>query len=72
MSILKKLTDNPIVESAKALHNATKTVNNLIQLISDNKVSNSVRDMLKGLKTVITEKPNITSINHYINHFLLK
>lgn len=72
MSIFKKITDNPIVESAKALHNATKTVNKLIQLISDSKISNSVRDMLKGLRTVITEKPNITSINHYINHFLLK
>lgn len=60
------------MESAKALQNATKTVNNLISLISDNKVSNSVRDMLTGLRTVITEKPNITSINHYINHFLLK
>jgi len=31
-----------------------------------------VREMLTGLKTVITEKPNITSVNHYINHFLLK
>lgn len=60
------------MESAKALQNATKTVNNLISLISDNKISNSVRDMLTGLRTVITEKPNITSINHYINHFLLK
>ncbi|MFN8296912.1 MAG: hypothetical protein U0T69_11995 [Chitinophagales bacterium] len=72
MSIFKKITENPIVESAKALQNATKTVNNLISLISDNKISNSVRDMLTGLRTVITEKPNITSINHYINHFLLK
>lgn len=72
MSIFKKITENPIVESAKAFQNATKTVNNLISLISDNKVSNSVRDMLNGLRTVITEKPNITSVNHYINHFLLK
>lgn len=72
MSIFKKISENPIVESAKALQNATKTVNNLISLISDNKVSNSVREMLNGLRTVITEKPNITSINHYINHFLLK
>lgn len=72
MSIFKKITENPIVESAKAFQNATKTVNNLISLISDNKISNSVRDMLTGLRTVIMEKPNITSINHYINHFLLK
>jgi translation initiation factor 2B subunit (eIF-2B alpha/beta/delta family) len=72
MSIFKKITENPIVESAKAFQNATKTVNNLIALMYDNKVSNSVREMLTGLKTVITEKPNITSVNHYINHFLLK
>jgi len=72
MSLFKKITENPIVESAKAFQNATKTVNNLIGLMYDNKVSNSVREMLTGLKTVITEKPNITSVNHYINHFLLK
>lgn len=28
--------------------------------------------MLQGLKTIITEKPNITSVNHFINHFLLQ
>jgi hypothetical protein len=72
MSIFKKITENPIVESAKAFQNAMKTVNNLISLISDNKISNSVREMLHGLRTVIMEKPNITSVNHYINHFLLK
>ena len=72
MSLFKKITENPIVESAKALQTATKTVNNLIALMHDNKVSNSVREMITGLKTVITEKPNITSVNHYINHFLLK
>jgi translation initiation factor 2B subunit (eIF-2B alpha/beta/delta family) len=72
MSLFKKITENPLVESAKAFQNATKTVNNLIALMYDNKVSNSVREMISGLKTVITEKPNITSVNHYINHFLLK
>lgn len=72
MSLFKKITENPLVESAKAFQNATKTVNNLISLMYDNKVSNSVREMISGLKTVITEKPNITSVNHYINHFLLK
>ena len=48
MSILKKITENPLVESARAFTRATKTVNNLIALISDNKVSNSVREMLQG------------------------
>ncbi len=72
MSLFKKITENPIVESAKAFQNATRTVNNLISLIAENKVSTSVREMIQGLRTVITEKPNITSVNHYINHFLLK
>lgn len=72
MSIFKKITENPMVESYKAFQNASKSINNLISLLSDNKVSNSVREMIQGLRTVITEKPNITSVNHYINHFLLK
>jgi translation initiation factor 2B subunit (eIF-2B alpha/beta/delta family) len=72
MSIFKKISENPIVESAKAFQNAMSTVNKLISLISDSKISTSVRDMLHGLRTVISEKPNITSVNHYINHFLLK
>lgn len=72
MSIFKKISENPIVESAKAFQNAMNTVNKLILLISDNKISASVREMLNGLRTVISEKPNITSVNHYINHFLLK
>ena len=72
MSIFKKITENPIIESAKAFQNATKTVNNLISLMSDSNVSKSVKEMIAGLRTVITERPNITSINHYINHFLLK
>lgn len=72
MSLFKKIKDNPLVESYKAFQNASKTVNNLTSLLSDNKLSNSVREMIQGLRTVITEKPNITSVNHYINHFLLK
>jgi translation initiation factor 2B subunit (eIF-2B alpha/beta/delta family) len=72
MSLFKKITENPIIESAKAFQNATKTVNNLISLLSDSNVSKSVKEMISGLKTVISERPNITSINHYINHFLLK
>src|SRR3954469_5219231 len=72
MDIFKIFKENKLVESVQTLQNNTKTVNNLISLISDSKISNSVREMLKGLRTVIVEKPNITSINHYINHFLLK
>jgi translation initiation factor 2B subunit (eIF-2B alpha/beta/delta family) len=72
MDIFKLFKENKLVESVQSLQSAAKTVNNLISLISDSKISNSVREMLNGLRTVITEKPNITSINHYINHFLLK
>ena len=72
MDIFKIFKENSLVGSVQTLQNTTKTVNNLISLISDNKVSNSVKEMLKGLRTVIVEKPNITSVNHYINHFLLR
>src|SRR3954462_328317 len=72
MDIFKIFRENKLVDSVQTLQNTTKTVNNLISLISDSKISNSVREMLKGLRTVIVEKPNISSVNHYINHFLLK
>ncbi len=72
MDIFKIFRENKLVDSVQSLQNTTKTVNNLISLISDSKISNSVREMLKGLRTVIVEKPNISSVNHYINHFLLK
>src|SRR3954462_10481496 len=72
MDIFKIFRENKLVDSVQTLQNTTKTVNNLISLISDSKISNSVREMLKGLRTVIVEKPNISSVNHYINHFLLR
>lgn len=72
MDILKIFSENKIVENVKTMQQMAKTTSNLISLISDNKVSNSVKEMLKGLRDVIAEKPNITAVNHYINHFLLK
>lgn len=72
MDIFKIFRENKLVESVQSLQGAAKTVNNLVSLISDSKISNSVREMLTGLRTVLTEKPNITSVNHYINHFLLR
>jgi len=72
MSLFKKLTENKLFESVNNAKQATKTTGKLISLISDNKVSASVREMLQGLKTILTEKPNINSINHFINHFLLQ
>lgn len=72
MDFLKKIKENKLVESVNNAQQAIKTTGKLISLISDNKVSASVKEMLQGLKTIITEKPNITSINHFINHFLLQ
>ncbi|MCB9033186.1 MAG: hypothetical protein H6553_05065 [Chitinophagales bacterium] len=72
MDIFKSIRENKLVEGVAAMQNLVKTTGNLMSLISDNKVSNSVREMLKGLRTILTEKPNITSVNHFINHFLLQ
>lgn len=72
MDIFKIFKENKLVDSVNAMQQAAKTTNSLISLISDSKVSQSVRDMLKGLRTILTEKPNIASVNHYINHFLLQ
>jgi translation initiation factor 2B subunit (eIF-2B alpha/beta/delta family) len=72
MDILNIFKENKLVESVNNAQQAIKTTGKLISLISDNKVSASVREMLQGLKTIITEKPNITSVNHFINHFLLQ
>lgn len=72
MDIFNIFKENKLVESVNNAQQAIKTTGKLISLISDNKVSASVREMLQGLKTIITEKPNITSVNHFINHFLLQ
>ena len=69
MGLFKKLTESKLFESVNNAQQAIKTTGKLISLISDNKVSASVREMLQGLKTILTEKPNINSINHFINHF---
>jgi translation initiation factor 2B subunit (eIF-2B alpha/beta/delta family) len=72
LDIFKIFKENKLVESVNSMQQAAKTTSSLISLISDNKVSLSVRDMLKGLRTILTEKPNIASVNHFINHFLLQ
>jgi translation initiation factor 2B subunit (eIF-2B alpha/beta/delta family) len=72
MDIFNIFKENKLVESVNNAQQAIKTTGKLISLISDNKVSASVREMLQGLKVIITEKPNITSVNHFINHFLLQ
>jgi translation initiation factor 2B subunit (eIF-2B alpha/beta/delta family) len=44
----------------------------LFSMLQDNKISASAREMINNLKTLIIDQPNIVTINHYINHFLLK
>ncbi len=72
MDIFKIFKENSLLSSVDTLQKTTKTVNNLIALVSDNNVSISVKEMLNGLKSVLVEKPNISALNHYINHFLLR
>lgn len=45
---------------------------NLMDLVNDSKVSNSVKDMVSGLGTILKSQPNIMSINHFLNHWLLR
>jgi translation initiation factor 2B subunit (eIF-2B alpha/beta/delta family) len=51
---------------------AARTLEGIVSLINDSKVSQSVRNMLRGLNLLLQSRPNITSINHFLNHFLLK
>lgn len=76
MDILKILKDNFNINNIKEQVSSTKktaqTIESLLNLLQDNKISSSVKDMLNNLKVVMVDKPNIVSINHYVNHFLLK
>jgi len=76
MDIFKQLKDavsgNKIMEPVNRLNRIAKTVDSLRSLLKDNKVSQSVKDRINGLITLVTTRPNITGINHYFNHFLLK
>ena len=60
------------MEPVNRLNQIAKTIESLRSLLKDNKVSQSVKDMINGLMTLVTNRPNITGINHYFNHFLLK
>ncbi|MCP4123580.1 MAG: hypothetical protein GY751_17655 [Bacteroidetes bacterium] len=76
MDIFKQLKDavsgNKIMEPVNRLNRIAKTIESLRSLLKDNKVSQSVKDRINGLITLVTTKPNITGINHYFNHFLLR
>ena len=64
MGLFKKLTENKLFESVNNAQQAIKTTGKLISLISDNKVSASVREMLQGLKTIIdkVEDPSFAAV----------
>ncbi|MCO5231060.1 MAG: hypothetical protein M9958_07875 [Chitinophagales bacterium] len=76
MEIFKTLKDNLSLSNIKgqvtSIKNTAKLIESLLSLLQDNKISASAREMLNNLKVVIVDKPNIVSINHFINHFVLK
>lgn len=76
MDLLKLFKENFNLENIKGqVTSARKTmqiIEALFSLLQDNKISASAREMINNLKTLIIDQPNIVTINHYINHFLLK
>ena len=76
MDILKTLRENLSLSNIKGqisnVKNTAQTIEKLLSLLQDNKISASVKEMLNNLKIVMVDQPNIVSINHFINHFLLK
>jgi translation initiation factor 2B subunit (eIF-2B alpha/beta/delta family) len=76
VDIIKLFKENFNLENIKGqVTSARKTmqiIEALFSLLQDNKISASVREMINNLKTLIIDQPNIVTINHYINHFLLK
>jgi len=76
MNLLKQIRDSLKVDKLMApvenIARAAKTLESLISLVNDSKLSASAKNMIEGLKLLLQSRPNITSVNHYINHFLLK
>jgi|GEM_PF-3352974 len=76
MDLFKIFKENFSLENIKgqvtAARNTAQVIESLLSLMQDNKISNSVKEMLGNLKVLVKDQPNIVSINHFINHFLLK
>ncbi len=76
MDLFKQLKEtiggNKLIEPIQQINKIAKTVDSLRSLLKDSKVSESVKDMINGLMTLIKTRPNIVGINHYFNHLLLK
>jgi translation initiation factor 2B subunit (eIF-2B alpha/beta/delta family) len=61
-----------LTNQVASVRKTAQMVEALITMLQDNKISASVREMLNGLSVLIKDQPNITAVNHFINHFLLK
>ena len=76
MDIIKLFKDNFNLDNIRGqVTSARKTMQileALFSLLQDSKISASVREMITNLKSLIIDQPNIVTINHYLNHFLLK
>jgi translation initiation factor 2B subunit (eIF-2B alpha/beta/delta family) len=76
VDFFKQLRESFNLENIKGqVTSARKTaqiIESLLSLLQDNKISSSVREMITNLRTLIIDQPNIVTVNHYINHFLLK
>ncbi|MBX7226612.1 MAG: hypothetical protein K1X55_11305 [Chitinophagales bacterium] len=76
MDWLKNLSEKWNIDKLVApVANAKKyyqMLDNLLSLVNDSKVSTSVKEMAKGLSILLKSQPNIVSINHFINHWLLR
>ncbi len=70
--IKESLGVNKIVEPVNQLNKLVKTLDSLRSLLTDNRVSQTVKEQIRVLMSLIKTRPNISSINHYINHFLLQ
>ncbi|HZH68166.1 MAG TPA: hypothetical protein VFD65_03115 [Chitinophagales bacterium] len=76
MDIFKTLKDSFSLSNLKdqvgSAKRTAQMLEKLLSLLQDNKISTSAKEMISNLKVLMTDQPNIASINHYINHFLLK
>lgn len=76
MDLLKSFRDKfsltSIKEQVSTTKNTFQIIEGLLGLLQDNKIPSSAKEMLVNLKTLVIDQPNIVSINHFINHFLLR
>ncbi|MBK9353112.1 MAG: hypothetical protein IPN09_03785 [Bacteroidetes bacterium] len=71
-NIKETLNLDKIVAPVNNARRYYQMLENLMDLVNDSKVSNSVKDMVSGLGTILKSQPNIMSINHFLNHWLLR